>query len=317
MGIHLGDLTYLHETRKQAIDKNDLSGIIAQETKIARAIDEICGYQNIAYYNFEEMPQIKSMLCQEKFIPELQSVVEDQQYSRSYQLEPKLNQQLSNPLSSSSSSSSSKTSTIRKHAPQLGLDHNMDLISITVDEMKQLSLDKTQYVPNSASEARPSSNGGGRLMKLFRINSHGNQLSPTDENQITSSRQLPQVGIFETKELLKEGLVLMREIKEGWKYNFKGNHEFEEYFLRLFPHTLYAYPKKPLNSKTNEDNGQMCTAYNINEQSNAEIVASDHEQEVHDIVRLRVQGKPDIIMKLRMPEDALDWLVHLQKSFRM
>lgn len=89
LGIHLGDLIYLHEAKRKELSRNDFESARRRESQSATVIDRLLQWQATCGYTFSERAGVQALLNQEHYIKELQSFVENQHYIQSLSLEPK------------------------------------------------------------------------------------------------------------------------------------------------------------------------------------------------------------------------------------
>lgn len=107
LGYHLGDLVYLKEMIRQDVGRGDLEQVKQREQQFLKLIQDLLAMQQKCTYNYQPMPSIQQLIQQQNYYkPQLKNQMEDRNYARSYQLEPKHNPQTLLLLSASSSPTS-------------------------------------------------------------------------------------------------------------------------------------------------------------------------------------------------------------------
>jgi hypothetical protein len=139
LGVHLGDLIYLSEAKQSEFSKNELEAARQRDSQIGRLIDQLLTFQSKCNYEFDDVPPVKALLVQSRFISELQTLLEDNLYNLSYQIEPRKTKDPSTATSTTSTPTTESITQIKTDVEGL----NNDILSLSIDQyVRSLSFDQ-------------------------------------------------------------------------------------------------------------------------------------------------------------------------------
>lgn len=210
LGIHLGDLVYKSESTRdydKAVNKQAPSqGLIV-------LLESICNLQRRTF-PFNEIPQIRRIINQQKFIRELETFIEDSQYQRSLAIEPKLG---------------------IKEQTESGpyIDSPVDLLSIYREY--SLFTKVTRSVDHNCICAKANNFSDETPQISFDNQIHTDR----DKQSLTECKQ----NVIDTNFLIKEGniMVKFKDTNSGRK-----NMQWSQQIVRLFPKSIQFMPWKSL-----------------------------------------------------------------------
>ncbi|KAI3651563.1 hypothetical protein MP228_002866 [Amoeboaphelidium protococcarum] len=184
LGIHLGDLIVLNEVKKKELSKGQSELARSRLQQINREIDVLQQMQARCQYSFEELPPVKQYLLQQKYITELENLLEDRYYFKSLQIEPQKKQ------------SSSQGAPV---SPQL------DLMDMPLDQMKKaLSFDNLSDV--MAEDKMEEQDAGRRHGHRRAVSSISQSYQSSSQNDEVDD-QLPYDAQSRPKKLQKKRIL--------------------------------------------------------------------------------------------------------------